>query len=96
MRVSCVGISDRRTLGACAASTFELCKPDHPATRMCSGGLWSPFGDDPCVCLTLEDPERPGTFFDWGWATLEDTCRRYRDLYPDQVRCRADDWAEVP
>lgn len=90
-RVSCVGLSDRRGVGICGVNTAAPCMDGRSANAACANeyadGAASLFDREPCACLVLEDPNAPGTFHPWGWATLADSCRRYRERYPAQVRC---------
>lgn len=100
-QVSCVGRSDERGIGICAQHTLYLCVPgtEFTADLICGNqpGFPAPplLGSDPCACLLLEDPNAPGAFLPWGWATLGATCRQYRELYPGQVRCLDGEWDEI-
>lgn len=100
IQIACIGRSDRRGLGVCAANTFHLCeRGGRTADRLC-GNVLAEEGEDPsialyggapCACIVLEDPEEAG-FPEWGWATKAETCLRYAERYPDQVRCYDSEW----
>ncbi len=101
--IACVGRSDRRGVGVCAANTIALCSREgRTADEACQNvnafhddPALSVYGGEPCACLALEDPRAPGTFFEWGWAILAESCLEYRALYPDQVRCLGNDWVDL-
>lgn len=93
--VACIGRSDTRGLGVCAANSNRICAPDWPPNFVCQNGVFGDpslgaYGGEPCACVVTADPS--GTFPAWGWATLAESCLQYQALYPDQVRCYGDDW----
>ncbi len=83
--VSCVGISETRGIGVCALHTKYPCTPiDDTSTEGCEL-YWG----QPCLCLVHREGDG---YRDWGWATMADSCRAYRDMYPGDFGCFDAEW----
>ena len=50
------------------------------------------YWDQECLCIVQRDAEG---LRDWGWVTMADSCRAYRDMYPGDVECVDADFRRV-
>lgn len=83
--VSCVGMSETRGIGVCAIGTNLGCRPEEPGIVEACEFAWG----EPCLCLVVQDDDGPR---DWGWPTMADSCRAYRDMFPADFECFDEGW----
>jgi len=97
----CVGLSDVRAHGICAASRLNCLSPSvGPIHEFTNPNLLNSCEDAsgvPCACMVLDtqafppDPERE---FEVGHVVTADGCRAYQALFPD-VRCVDAEWRPI-
>ena len=91
----CAGANDERAFGACTV-TARQCSREHLSdVAGCVHWLTESWGGEQfCACMfTDQDGSEPEA---QGWVVPRSVCRRYRELYPDSVNCRDDEFALMP
>jgi hypothetical protein len=91
----CAGRNDRRAFGVCTA-TATRCSADRLYdVRGCDHWLSGALrGEQVCACMFTDlDGSEPGAE---GWVVPHSVCARYRELYPDSVNCRDEDFGLMP
>lgn len=89
LRLGCVGISDARGVGVCVLE--DSCAPGDPHLDPANWGR----EPEPLACLVVRDPVSD-EFWGWGWTVGQQSCRAYRELYPERYDCRDIGWESIP
>jgi hypothetical protein len=92
----CVGRSDDRAFGVCAATSTRCSAEYLQDLPRCTHWLTESFdGEQVCACMFTGDTDgsEPGA---QGWVVPQTVCERYRDLHPGDVSCRDEDFALIP
>ncbi|RLB46657.1 MAG: hypothetical protein DRJ42_27175 [Deltaproteobacteria bacterium] len=90
---SCIGLSEERGVGVCVFYADQPCERAWPSVIEefidgCNRDLGTP-----CACLAKRNED--GTLWDRAWPIVEQSCRLYASLYPDDFACVGADWVPL-
>ncbi|RLB46656.1 MAG: hypothetical protein DRJ42_27170 [Deltaproteobacteria bacterium] len=91
--VSCVGRSEERGVGVCVDSPGFAAVRTRTDTIDGSLEFCNTQFDAPCALLVMRHDD--GSFWETASATVEQSCRLYASLYPDDFACVGADWVPL-